>query len=282
MQHNEGHFQGVGEMQLYYQRWRPDSIPTRAVVIMAHGDFAHSGWYMNLPEYEAPRGYAVYAYDRRGWGRSPGQRGYLRSWRENVADLDAFVRFTRAEEPDRPIFVMGHTGSAPIVLEFGRLHPEAIRGICCISPVLDTSSAVPAPLRALLHTLARVAPRLTINVQRRVEEGLRLVSRDPAFVKFALADPLSNRKVTPRWLVESELLMRHVRASAAQMRVPLLFLLGGADRTSPEDVTDSYFEQLGATDKKLIEYPEAHTNLLSDTIYEQVLSDIDTWLGRHL
>ena len=123
--------------------------------------------------------------------------------------------------------------------------------------MLDTSSAVPAPLRALLHTLARITPRLTINVQRRIEAGLRLVSRDPAFVKFALADPLSNRKVTPRWLVESELLMRHVRTAAPQMRVPLLFLLGGADRTSPEDVTDSYFEQVGAADKKADRIPRS-------------------------
>ncbi len=282
MDHDEGRISVDGGLLLYYQRWRPESTDTRAVVVMVHGDFAHSGWYMNLPEHETPRGYAVYAYDRRGWGRSSGQRGYIRSWHENLGDLDAFMHFVHAEEPGQPIVLMGHTGSSPIVLEYAVQQPENVRAVFCVSPVLDTSSAVPAPLHMLLHMLARIAPRLTINVQRRVEAGLKLVSRDPVFVKFALEDPLSNRKVTPRWLVESELLMRRVRASAPQLHVPLLFRLGGADRTSPQEVSDTYFEQVGTTDKALREYPDAHTNLLSDTMYEQALSDIDTWLDRHV
>ena len=280
--HDEGHFQANEGMRLYYQRWRPAKTKARAVIVLLHGDFAHSGWYMNLPTHEVPSGYAVYACDRRGWGRSPGQRGYIRSWGENLSDLGAFMRLVRAEEPERPIFLMGHTGSGPIVLDYATQHPDEVRGVFCVSPVLDTSSAVPAPLRALLRTLARITPHLTINARRRVEAGLSEVSRDPVFVKFALEDPLSNRKVTPRWLVESERGMRRVRDSAAQLHVPLLLLLGGADRASPQEVTDLYFAQVGGADKRLIEYPGAHTNLLSDTVYEQVLADIDAWLDRHV
>ena len=66
MKHEEDHFLGFGSLRLYYQCWLPDSMPARAVVVMLHGDFAHSGWYMNLPLHEVPLGYAVYAYDRRG------------------------------------------------------------------------------------------------------------------------------------------------------------------------------------------------------------------------
>ncbi|MCC7165729.1 MAG: alpha/beta hydrolase [Anaerolineae bacterium] len=83
MKHEQDHFLGFGNLGLYYQDWLPDSMPARAVIVMLHGDFAHSGWYMNLPQHQVPRGYAVYAYDRRGWGRSPGQRGYINRWDEN-------------------------------------------------------------------------------------------------------------------------------------------------------------------------------------------------------
>jgi alpha-beta hydrolase superfamily lysophospholipase len=282
MQHDEGHFQGAGSMQLYYQRWRPDTTPARAVIIMVHGDFAHSGWYVNLPNYEAPRGYAVYAYDRRGWGRSPGQRGYIRAWSENLGDLDAFVQFVRTEEPDLPVFLMGHTGGTVIVLDYAQQHPGPVRGVFCVSTVLDTSAAVPAPLRALLHLLAGIAPRLTINARRRVDAGIEWVSHDQTFVKFARSDPLSNAKVTPRWLVESEKAMKRVSAQATGFKTPLLLLVGEDDRAALPAITTAYFERAGSSDKQLREYPDAYTNLLSDTVSERVLQDIDTWLEEHV
>jgi alpha-beta hydrolase superfamily lysophospholipase len=282
MQHGEGHFQGAGRMQLYYQRWRPDTLPTRAVIIMVHGDFAHSGWYVNLPAHEAPRGYAIYAYDRRGWGRSPGQRGYIQSWSENLGDLDALIRFVRTEEPSQPIFLMGHTGSAAIVLDFAQGNPDTVRGVFCVSPVLDTSAAVPAPLRSLLHALSGIAPRLTINARRRVDAGLEWVSHDAEFVKFARNDPLGNAKVTPRWLVESENAMKRVSARASGIKTPLLLLVGGDDRAALPAITATYFERVGTPDKQLYEYPGGYTNLLSDTDTERVLQDIDTWLDGHI
>jgi acylglycerol lipase len=280
--HDEGHFQVDGGLRLYYQRWRPATTETRAVIILLHGDFAHSGWYMNLPTHEAPRGYAVYACDRRGWGRSPGQRGYIHSWGENLGDLDVFMRLVHAEEPGRPIFLMGHTGSGPIVLDYAAQHPSDIRGVFCISPVLNTSAAIPAPLHALLVALSRIAPRLTIDVRRRFDASAEWVSHDPAFVTFIREDPLGNTKVTPRWLVESERGMRRVREGAPRFTVSLLVLVGEADRTSSPASTKAYFERVGAADKTLIEYPGAYTNLLSDTDYEQALADIDAWLDRHV
>src|SRR6266571_3603330 len=123
MEHDEGQFPGVGGLPLYYQRWRPDAEAARAVIVMLHGDFAQSGWYLNLPTHEVPRGYAVYAFDRRGWGRSPGQRGYIHAWSDYLDDLGAFLQVVQAEEPGRPIFLMGHTGSSPIVLEYALHHP---------------------------------------------------------------------------------------------------------------------------------------------------------------
>lgn len=282
MEHGEGHFQADGGLQLYYQRWRPESASPRAVIVLLHGDFAHSGWYMNLPDHEVPRGYAVYACDRRGWGRSPGRRGFINSWSENLDDLDAFLRLARVEEPGRPVFLMGHTGSGPIVLDYALRHPADIRGVFCVSPVLNTSDAIPAPLHALLTLLSRIAPRMSIDVRRRFDAGVKWVSHDPAFVKFIREDPLGNTKVTPRWLIESERGMRQVSNHAANFSLPLLALVGEADRTSAPASTKAYFQRVGSSDKVLIEYPGAYTNLLSDTNYEQVLGDIDAWLDRHV
>jgi len=282
MKHEEDHFLGFGSLRLYYQRWQPDNVPARAVVVMLHGDFAHSGWYMNLPLHEVPLGYAVYAYDRRGWGRSPGQRGYINRWGENIEDLDAFLQLVRTKEPDCPIFLMGHTGSAPIVLEYARQYPRGLNGVFCVSPVLSTGEAVPVPLWLLLHLLSKVLPHLTIDVKRRFDSQASYISRDPAFVKFIREDQLCNTKITPRWLTESESAMQHVMEQAADLQVPLLVLIGGADRNSSPETTKLYFQNVTIADKELREYPGAYANLLSETNYEEVLKDIDEWLDKHL
>ncbi len=282
MEHDEGQFQGVGGLSLYYQRWRPETTQARAVIVLLHGDFAHSGWYLNLPTYEVPRGYAVYAFDRRGWGRSPGQRGYIHSWSEHLDDLDAFLQRVRAQEPGRPIFLMGHTGSSSIVLEYALHHPQDMHGVLCVSPVLDTSALAPAILRRLMHVLSRLWPHLTLDVKRQFDAGAVSVSHDPAYVKLIREDPLRTTKVTPRWLAEGENAMQRVNAQAAHFPVPLLLLVGGADRNSSPEASKAFFQQVTLSDEELHEYAGAYTNLLSDTVSEAVLSDIDRWLDGHV
>jgi alpha-beta hydrolase superfamily lysophospholipase len=236
---------------------------------------------MNLPNHEVLRGCAVYAYDQRGWGRSPGRRGYVHVWSENLDDLDAFLRFVHAKEPGCPTFLMGHTGSAPIVIEYDLEHPQGLQGVFCVSPALNLS-AIPPILRMLANTLSRVLPYITIDAKRQVDAGLAYVSHDPAFVEFARADPLRNTKLTIRFIAELGAAVERVNAQATHLRSPLLILCGGADRTIPPETTKAFFEKVSVRDKEFHEYPDAYTNLLSDTVYEEVLSDVDKWIDRHL
>jgi len=271
MKHEEDHFLGSDGLRFYYQRWLPDSMTAHAVIVMLHGDFAHSSWYMNLPEHEVPPGYAVYAYDRRGWGRSPGQRGYIDRWGENIEDLDASLQVVRTKEPDCPIFLMGHTGSASIVLDYANQHPRDLNGVFCVSPVLSTGDAVLLPLRLLLHFLTKVLPHLTIDVRRRFNAQASTISRDPTLVKFIQEDQFRNTRITPRWLTESKRAMQRVMEQAADIQVPLLILIGGADRNSSTETTKLYFHNVTIEDKESREYPGAYANLLSETNYEKAL-----------
>jgi alpha-beta hydrolase superfamily lysophospholipase len=280
MEHDEDQFEGVGGLRLYYQRWRPHES-ARAVIVMLHGDFAQSGWYMNLPTHEVPRGYAVYAFDRRGWGRSPGQRGYIHAWSDYLDDLGVFLQVVRVAEPDRPLFLMGHTGSAVIVLEYALQHPDGLKGVFCVSPVLELA-VLPAGLWMLAQFLSRLAPRLTLDVKRRADKSWDFISHDPHFNQLTREDPLRNTKITPRWLTEASAAIQRVNAQAAHFPVPLLILVGGADRTAPPQASKGFFQRVESSDKELHEYAGAYTNLLSDSVSEAVLSDIDTWLDRHV
>src|SRR5512145_404969 len=121
--HREGGFAAPDGLELYYQFWVPADRRSRAVLVNLHGLGDHSGLYPTLASYFPPRGIAVYAYDMRGNGRSPGQRAYLRSWDEYRGDLHAFLTLVREWEPERPVFVLGNSLGGLVVLEYALCNP---------------------------------------------------------------------------------------------------------------------------------------------------------------
>ena len=71
----EEKFTGRGGTPLHMRSWRPQS--PRATVVLCHGVNSHSGQYLWTGERVAAAGFAVYAYDHRGRGRSEGPRFYI-------------------------------------------------------------------------------------------------------------------------------------------------------------------------------------------------------------
>ena len=76
MHHHENRFAARDGLGLYEQCWLPDAEPSAAVVVV-HGINEHSGRYARLAGDLTRHGYAVYAMDLRGHGRSEGDRAMV-------------------------------------------------------------------------------------------------------------------------------------------------------------------------------------------------------------
>ena len=61
------------------------------MVVLVHGVGEHSGRYEHVAERLVAAGYAVYALDHRGHGRSQGPRALIDRVDDAVTDLDALV-----------------------------------------------------------------------------------------------------------------------------------------------------------------------------------------------
>jgi alpha-beta hydrolase superfamily lysophospholipase len=281
MEQLEGTFEGVGGMELYLQSWRPDGNPV-AVVALVHGLGEHSGRYQNVVDYLVPRGYAVYGFDLRGHGRSPGRRGYINSWEELRGDVGSFLRHVNRAEGisgERPLFLMGHSFGGLITLEFALYdgHPTPpLSGVVVSAPGLSTEGFSPL-LLLIARVLSRVQPRLSIKT------GLDStgLSRNPAVVLAYQQDPLVHDLGTPRLTTESIAAIQRTFASAAGWQLPLLMLYGTADRIVPPAASRRFFEQVPIDDKRLIEYEGGFHESHNDVEHERVLADVEQWLSRH-
>jgi alpha-beta hydrolase superfamily lysophospholipase len=277
VRHQEGKFSGVGGLELYYQAWLPPAESRRAVLVNLHGLGDHSGLYPSLAGYLPGQGVALYAFDMRGNGRSPGQRAYLSSWEEFRGDLQAFLGRVRETEPELPLFLLGNSLGGLVVLDYAIHHPQRLAGVIAAAAPLGPLG-VPKFLMALGRIMSRVWPRFSLNV------GMDLsgLARDPAVIEAVVADPLFHRRGTARLSTEVTTAIQRVRAMAGRLSVPLLLLHGSEDRMVPPDGSRAFFADVRHPDRQYREYPGAYHGLFADLDSAEVLADVARWIEQHV
>jgi len=276
MEHKEGAFQGAGGLSLFCQSWR-EGKETRVVLVIIHGFGEHSGRYANVVNQLIPQGYAIYGFDLRGHGRSPGQRGHINSWKEYREDVRAFLQMVSQREPNQPIFMLGHSMGALIALDYLLHDPAGLRGAIISGAPLEPVGVAKPFLVLLARVLSQVWPSFSLPL------GLdpRGISRDTEVVKAYQADPLVHGKTTVRWGKEILQTIEWVKAHAAEVEIPILLIHGGSDPLNSPSGTRSFFDKVTFPDKEMKIYPGSYHEAHNDLDQGQVIKDVAQWLERH-
>jgi len=270
----EGLFSGAGGRQIFWQSWSPEAEP-RAAVIIVHGASEHSGRYGHVAQALVADGYGVYASDHRGHGRSDGPRAVIDRLAYAVADVDRLVSQVRAEHPELPIVMLGHSMGATVALSYTIRHQERLTGLILSGP-LAALEAAPAPLRMLGRVLSVLAPQLPL-----VAIDASLVSRDPEVVRDYEADPLNHHgKLPARTVDELVRAIDDLPAAVTTIALPVLILYGTADRLAPPSGAQMLERRIGSADKTTIAYPDLFHEILNEPERETVLTDIRGWLAE--
>ena len=276
MKHQEGVFMGVRNTGLYYQGWLPEG-EVRAVLLIVHGLAEHSGRYMNLVNRFVPLGYAVYGIDHVGHGRSEGRRLFVDRFVDYTEPLKTYFDMVRCWQPDRPVFLVGHSMGGLIGALYLIAHQEELAGAVLSGPAVKAPGDIPKAVIMIGRVLSTLFPRLGLVPLE--AEG---VSRDPAVVEAYVADPLVYRgKMTARLGAELIGAMEHVRAEANRITLPVLILQGGADRLVDPSGAQMLYEKVASADKKLIIYEGFYHEVFNEPEHDRVLSDVEQWLEGH-
>ncbi len=276
MKHEEGFFSGVDNTELYYQSWQPDE-PARAVLVIAHGLGEHSGRYQNVVKALVPQGYAIYALDHRGYGRSPGQRGHINEWAEYREDLRQFVQMVQEKEAERPLFLMGHSMGGCIALNYAEDYPGGLQGVVASAPAVGKLD-IPTALAVMSKLLSSVWPSMSVSSGLDVEA----ISRDTAVIETYQNDPLVHDKGTPRLATELDKAAQETLARANTFQPPLLLIHGDADRLVNVQNTREFYTAVPHNDKTLIIYEGGYHESHNDLHKDEMLADLTVWLEEHL
>lgn len=265
---------GYGGVELHAQGWVPDA-EARDVIVIAHGYAEHGGRYGNLVERLLPLGYAIYALDHRGHGKSGGPRALVERMDWLIADFHRFVSSVRARHSGDPVKLVGHSMGGCVAFGFALRWPAELSGLILSGPLIGGS--IPAVQRAVLGVLSAVAPRTGM-----IELPPEAVSRDPAVVEAYVTDPLvTTGKVAARTAHEMFSTVSKYREAAPFMRVPVLVQHGEADSLVPLAGTRDTVAAIGSPDKTVITYPDLYHEIYNEPEKDRVIGDLVDWLVAH-
>ncbi len=277
MNHGEGAFPGVGGLELYYQTWLPEGSPL-AILAIVHGFGEHSGRYGTVVNLLTSRGFAIYGFDHRGHGRSPGQRGHINAWDEYRGDVNAFLKTIQAQNPQEAIFLMGHSMGALIVLDYVLRRPEKLAGTIVSGTPIDPVGFAKPYLITLARLLSRIWPRCPIKIPF----DAATISRDADVVAAYRQDSLVHCLATPRWGTESQKTIQWIRSRPQDLQMPILMIHGGSDPINTVAGCEDFFAKVTYPDKQLLVYPESYHEPHNDLDHKQVVEDLEKWLTKHL
>ena len=89
MNHSEGTFKSVRDLRIYCQSWLPEG-KIKGILFIAHGVGEHSSRYKNVVDRFVPLGFAVYALDHIGHGRSEGAREMIDTFADYTEPLISY------------------------------------------------------------------------------------------------------------------------------------------------------------------------------------------------
>ncbi|MFN4183955.1 MAG: alpha/beta fold hydrolase [Hyphomonas sp.] len=253
--------------------WPAEGTPaTEYVVVGVHGmnDYANA-FHMAAP-YWARHGVTTYAYDQRGFGRSP-NKGIWPEEELMREDLRTAVDVARARHPDAIITVVGISmGGSVTLTAFGSDRPPKADRLIVSGPGLRGWGAINPLYRVSLWATAHANPDWL------VVPPVGLIKIEPSDNNDMLRRTWSDPHMTYRTRIDQVYglvaLMENANTAAARLKpnVPTLISYGARDIVIPENGVRRAAEILPSF-VRTVYYPKGYHMLLRDLQAERVHAD---------
>ncbi|MCK0191880.1 alpha/beta hydrolase [Arenibacter sp. F20364] len=249
----------------------------RGAVVLVHGFGEHSGRYQDtvIPRL-LEENLAVYCYDNIGHGKSGGKRGHCSSYSALLELLDNVIAKARLLNPNKPIFLYGHSMGGNLVLNYGLRIKSDLAGIVATSPYLKLAFQPPKWKMVLGKAMLKIFPSITMS------SGLnpQHISRIDQEVEKYIADPLIHDRVSPMYSFPIIEAGEWAVDNAYKLKTQTLLLHGTGDNIIDYTATEKFHKNSNKTQLHLIEggYHELHNDVGS----KNTLDMIGKWLGNRL
>ncbi|KAL4559948.1 hypothetical protein LXL04_032094 [Taraxacum kok-saghyz] len=275
--------------KIFTQSWLPldEDQPVKAAVFMTHGYGSDTSWcFQKICIEYAKWGYAVFAADLLGHGRSDGIHGYLGDMDKVAAtSLSYFLSVRRSETYCKlPAFLFGESmGGMITMLMYFQSEPDTWTGLIFSAPLfVIPENMIPSKLHLTLYgllfgfadTWAAMPDNKMVGKAIRDPEKLKIIAVNP---KRYAGRP---RVGTMREVVR---VTNYIQDNFHKVTAPFLALHGTADGVTCPTGSQMLYEKASSEDKSLKLYEGMYHSLIQgepDEAANLVLADMRAWIDE--
>ncbi|MBI1375481.1 MAG: alpha/beta fold hydrolase [Phycisphaera sp.] len=264
--------------ELFYRFWPADQ-PSDKSLLLFHRGHEHSGRMGDLVERLDLRDVNIIAWDARGHGRSPGDRGYAPSFGAMVRDVDSFVHAVSQRHglPIHDMAVLAHSVGAVAVTAWVHDYHPPIRAMVLATPALRVKLYVPLAIPGL-RFMSLIKPRF--NVSSYVKG--KMLTHDPDMAATYDADTLVSRNIAVNILLGLHDTATRLLDDADAIVTPTLVLSAENDWVVRNDAQRTFFDRLSSSVKRHITYPGMYHAILHETERDKPIADARAFLRERL
>jgi len=293
---------------IFIYQWLPDTKKKiKAAIQISHGMAEHAARYERFAAELVQAGYAVYANDHRGHGKTAGSLdtvGYFadeQGWEKVVEDQFTITRHIKKEHPGLPVFLLGHSMGSFISRNYVMNHGGELKGL-----ILSGTAGDPGLLGKIGYLVAkREAKKVGRKTRSPFLDKLSFgkfnnafkpnrtafdwLSRDNAEVDKYVDDPWCGEVFTAGFFCDLLPALTYINRQENINRIPRdlpIYLFSGAlDPVggNTKGVLQVYksFLKAGIRDVSYKFYPEARHETLNEINRDEVFRDVIAWLDKH-
>ncbi len=255
-QAQEQEFHSFDQVPLFYRHWPATApaatgAPAKAIVLL-HRGHEHSGRVSHLVDELDLPDTAVFAWDARGNGRSPGARGDAPGFPALVRDLDRFIAHIGGVHgiAVENIVVIAQSVGAVVAATWVHDYAPRLRALVLASPAFKVKLYVPFA-RAGLALMQKLRGNFFVNSYVKPQ----WLTHDAARADSYRSDPLITRPISVRVLLGLYEAADRVVADAQAITVPLQLLVSGSDFVVHRAPQDRFYERLSSRIKERVHLP---------------------------
>lgn len=257
--------------------WRVEEAKANLLLMHGYGEYAtrYVAEYNQLIPALNKAGISVFAFDANGHGASPGPRGATDM--KQAVHHHQMAREALALESKAPILLFGHSLGGLITAASVAGKPARVQAVVLSAPALQIK--LNPVLKTLAGLIAAIAPAARLTPPLEAEA----ISRDGAVVEAYRNNPdVITKPPAARLGATAVSVLETAWTKFSAWKAPVLIIHGDADRLTPIEGSQRFFETIGVSDKTLDVFEGGYHELLNDTERDRALAVILSWIERHL
>jgi alpha-beta hydrolase superfamily lysophospholipase/SAM-dependent methyltransferase len=253
--------------ELFYRAWIPAEAKSKTLLLF-HRGHEHSGRWADVVEMLGLPDVAIFAWDARGHGRSPGERGSAETFGTMVKDVDAFVRHIVEQHGFalENIIVLAHSVGAVSVAAWVHDYAPRIRAMILATPAFRVRLYLPLAVPSLRLKQKFLGPGFVKSYVK-----AKMLTHDPVQAALYDGDPLIFRQIAVNVLIDLHDAGTRLLADAGAINLPTLMLSAGRDWVVSLKAQREFFNGLSSNVKRMHVFPAAFHAIFHEKERAQVV-----------